>query len=163
MPTHEVQVGNFYLRKKCRSVVRLVVREIPGLNRRKFVVHDFFIVGGELADEVWEDRILVWGERMTAEGARQLVPDLHQRRAKLAKEEDIRQVMTACIDASAPLVQQLTSALERLLTACETRDNAGSENAGSVGEYEEALRAARSALSEARRPFENVQRVANDE
>jgi hypothetical protein len=150
--SHELKIGDFYLRKKCRSVLRLVVREVAGMpGRRKFRVYDFFVGGGELLDAIWEDRILVWGAYTSEGEARRLVPDLDEKRAKLAREDELKEKLQAARDASQPLARALRGALARLVNACEARDGERGPR-----EYEEALAAARRVLDDADRPLDEL-------
>src|SRR5207249_517270 len=110
----EVQVGDFYLRKKCRGVLRRVVEVTTGLPaRRKFLVDDFFLNGGELAAAAYEDNILKWGDFVSEAQARSLVPDLDARSAKLAQERERRRRLEAAAAAETPVPRRLRAALGR--------------------------------------------------
>src|SRR5205807_1073126 len=65
--------------------------EIGVLQRRRHLrVYEYLSLSGQLSDEVWEDRLRIWGRPITEEEARQLIPDLDKRRALLDQELEER-------------------------------------------------------------------------
>ena len=134
----KIEVGEFFLRKKCRSVVRQVMRDLtqPG-SRRLLQVYEYFSASGsQVHDAVWEDRLWVWGEPITEEQARRLIPNLDERRALLDAElqesgrqlwQSISAALLVCPPAAANVSTASSEKSRQFADLCAEAQNKGIE------------------------------------